>query len=249
MNSSYREKENARQKAFESIWANDLDAAFCDVADYYEYANYYASLGLWNRLRHRFVSTIDIKPGHKVLDVCAGANAIGIDLLKRQPNLDVYAVDKSVDMQKVGRARAQSHGFKINSLMCDVHHLPFPDNCFDVVTIQWATRHLRVIKVFSEIRRVLKPGGCFYHCDMLRPTNKFVEEIYYLYLKACLSIIARAFRSGQASLKCRRYFIEAIRMFYSTEELSDMLSELGYSNIISNSVLGGTVAFHKACKT
>jgi ubiquinone/menaquinone biosynthesis C-methylase UbiE len=38
-------------------------------------------------------------------------------------------------------------------------------------------------------------------------------------------------------------------MFYSTEELSGMLRELGYSNITSNSVLGGIVAFHKACKT
>jgi demethylmenaquinone methyltransferase/2-methoxy-6-polyprenyl-1,4-benzoquinol methylase len=249
MNRIYREKENAREKAFESIWANDLDAAFSDVADYYEYANFYASLGLWNWLRRRFVSSIDIKPGHKVLDVCAGANAIGIDLLKRQPNLDVYAADKSVKMQEVGSARAQSHGFKINTLICDVHHLPFPDNYFDVVTIQWATRHLRVIEVFSEIRRVLKPGGCFYHCDMLRPANKFVEDFYCFYLRACLSIISWVFRSGPASLKCRRYFIQAIRMFYSTEELSGMLRELGYSNITSNSVLGGIVAFHKACKT
>jgi len=249
MNCSYSEKESAREKAFESIWTNDLDAVFSDVANYYDRANVFASLGLLNRLRHRFISTIDIKPNDKVLDVCAGTNAVGINLLKRQPILDVYAVDRSVAMQEVGRGLAQRHGFRINSLICDVHHLPFPDNYFDVVTLQWATRHLRVIKVFSEINRVLKPGGYFYHCDMLRPANKFVEDIYCLYLRACLSLISRVFRSGSASLKCRHYFIQSIRMFYSTEELSNVLSELGYSNIIGNSVLGGTVAFHKARKT
>ena len=248
MEFSYIAKENAREKAFSSIWTNDLDAVFSDVAGYYDRANNYASLGLLNRLRHRFVSTIDIQPGHKVLDVCAGTNIIGIDLLKRQPSLDVYAVDRSVAMQEVGRNLAQQHGFNIKGSICDVHHLPFPDNYFDAVTLQWATRHLRVIKVFSEINRVLKPGGHFYHCDMLRPANKVVEELYCIYLNACLSLITKAFRSGPASLKCQDYFIDAIRMFYSTEELSGVLSELGYGNIIGNSVLGGTVAFHKACK-
>lgn len=248
MSYCYAGKETAREEAFQSIWSNDLDAVFSDVARYYDRANIFATLGLLNRLRDRFISTIDIQPHHKVLDVCAGTNVIGINLLKRQPNLDVYAVDRSVAMQEVGRHRAQRHGFRIKASICDVHRLPFPDNYFDVVTLQWATRHLRVIDVFSEIKRVLKPGGHFHHCDMLRPANKLVEETYYLYLKACMSIIPRAFRSGPASLKCRNYFIQAIRMFYSTEELSTMLSELGFSHIIGNSVLGGTVGFHKARK-
>jgi ubiquinone/menaquinone biosynthesis C-methylase UbiE len=37
-------------------------------------------------------------------------------------------------------------------------------------------------------------------------------------------------------------------MFYSTEELSHLLKELGFSDVVGNSALGGTVAFHKACK-
>ena len=116
------------------------------------------------------------------------------------------------------------------------------------MTLQYATRHLRVMDVFSEINRVLKPGGHFYHCDMLRPSNKFVEEAYYLYLRVCLPFLSWAFRSGNAAVKSQGYFINAIRMFYSTDELSRLLSELGYSNIVGKSVMGGAVAFHKACK-
>lgn len=248
MNYCYAGKENAREKAFEPIWCNDLDAVFSDVARYYDRANVFATFGLLNRLRDRFISIIDIQPNLKVLDVCAGTNVIGISLLKRQPDLDVYAVDRSVAMQEVGRQRAQRHGFRIKAFICDVHHLPFPDNYFDVVTLQWATRHLRVIDVFSEINRVLKPGGQFHHCDMLRPANRLVEEIYYLYLKALMGVIPRVFRSGPTSLKCRNYFIQAIRMFYSTEELSTILSELGFTHISGHSVLGGTVGFHRARK-
>jgi len=248
MNCSYKGKEIAREEAFESIWNNDINAVFSDVAGYYDRANNFATLGFVDRLRNRFISTIEVAPNQKVLDVCAGTNAIGIELLKREPKLDLYAVDRSEAMQQVGQERAQNHGFTVKSFISDVHRLPFPDNHFDAVTLQWATRHLRVITAFSEINRVLKPGGRFYHCDMLRPSNKLVEEVYCLYLRACLYMTAKAFRSAPVSLKCKRYFVNAIRMFYSTNELSKLLSELGYSNIIGQSLLGGTVAFHRAHK-
>jgi demethylmenaquinone methyltransferase/2-methoxy-6-polyprenyl-1,4-benzoquinol methylase len=241
-------RETVRESRFESVWANDINDVFADVAPYYDRANFFATLGLIDRLRGRFVSTIDVRPGQMVLDVCAGTNVIGIDLLKKQPGLEVHAADRSAAMQEVGRTRAQRLGLNITSHLCDVHRLPFPDNHFDVVTLQWATRHLRVIDVVTEIKRVLKPGGYFYHCDMLRPANKLVEDIYCLYLTACVSTIALAFGSNDAAKKCRRYFVDAIRLFYSVEELSRLLTELGYSDVCGRSVLAGTVGFHQARK-
>lgn len=58
---------------------------------------------------------IDLKPQQKGLDVCAGTNAIGIALLKREPTLDVHAMDRSVTMQTVGQPRAATLGFQIKS--------------------------------------------------------------------------------------------------------------------------------------
>jgi len=244
----YSERELARENAFQAIWNNDIPDVFADVAKYYDRANVYATLGLIGGLRKRFISTMQIEPNYRVLDVCAGTNVIGIDLLKRQPSLEVHAVDRSASMQQVGKELAEKQGFRIKSTICDVHELPYPDNHFDVVTLQWATRHVRAVKVFSEVRRVLKPGGHFYHCDMLRPGNKLVERIYYMYLNVCLKLVSRAFGSGPAALRCREYFVNAIRMFYSTEELSHVLSELEFSNVVGRSVLAGTVGFHKARK-
>ncbi|MFH1044523.1 MAG: class I SAM-dependent methyltransferase [Pseudomonadota bacterium] len=248
MNCTYAERESARARAFESVWNHEIDAVFDDVAQYYDRANLFATLGWANNLRSRFLSTVAVKPNDTILDVCAGTNAIGIELLKREPSLQVYAIDKNRAMQEVGREMAKSHGFHINASIDDVHRLPFPDNTFDAVTLYWATRHLRVIEAFSEIHRVLKPGGYFYHCDMLRPANKFIEDAYCLYLTMCISLVSRAFRSGAAALRCRRYFTQAIRMFYSTEELSSLLTELGYADVVGKSILLGTIAFHKARK-
>ena len=87
MNHIYTEMEHEREKAFQSIWSNEIDAVFSDVAEYYDRANMYATLGLIETLRQSFLSTMDINPGAKVLDVCAGTNVIGIDLLKKRPEI------------------------------------------------------------------------------------------------------------------------------------------------------------------
>jgi len=241
-------REQLREERFNNVWSQELNDVFADVAPYYDRANNIASLGQWGRLLRGFMSTVDILPGQRVLDVCAGTNAIGIALLEREGTLEVHAIDRSAAMQEVGQQRAKAKGFRIRSVIGDVHELPFPDNHFDVVTLQFASRHLRIRRVFDEIRRVLKPGGHFHHCDMLRPGNQVVETLYYAYLRMCLSFTGYLFRSGPAALNCKQYFIHALKMFYSAEELSVVLRDLGYVDVTAKTVLFGMLGFHRAVK-
>ena len=133
-------REIAREELFNVVWTRELNDVFADVAPYYDRANFIASLGLWGWFLRKFMATVDIRPGERVLDVCAGTNAIGIALLKREPTLEVHAIDRSAAMQEVGRQRAEADGFRIRSVIDDVHTLPYPDNSFDVATLQFAGR-------------------------------------------------------------------------------------------------------------
>ena len=244
----FPQREDLRAKIFDQVWCNELNNVFLDVAGYYERANYVATLGLWKWLCDSFLATIELQSGQRVLDACAGTNAVGIGMLQRQPDLQVFAIDRCRAMQEEGGKTARRMGMNIYSQIGDVHHLPFPDNFFDVVTLQYASRHLRIMEVFSEIKRVLKPGGYFYHSDMLRPDNRIIEAMYYSYLRICLSVTAWIFGCGDAAHNCKNYFIEALRMFYSADELSEMLEQLGYQNVSSKTILGGTVGFHRSMK-
>ncbi len=241
-------REQARKQAFSDIWGNELHAVFKDVAPYYDVASNFASLGMCKTWRHRFLSAVDLKPGDAVLDVCAGTNAVGIGLLKRQPAARVCAIDRSQEMQDVGQDLARKHGVTIESTVGDAHKLPYPDNSFDVATLQWASRHLQIVDVFSEIRRVLKPGGRFYHCDMLRPENPIVQTLYSTYLKACVSATALVFGSGKEAWSCRDYFVEAVEMFYSSRELTELLEHVGFSPVTAEDAVGGVMAIHRAVK-
>ena len=241
-------REIAREERFSVVWTQELNDVFADVAPYYDRANTIASLGLWGWFLRSFMDTVDIRPGERMLDVCAGTNAIGIALLKREPTLEVHAIDRSAAMQEVGRRGAEALGLRIRSVIHDVHSLPYPDNSFDLVTLQFASRHLRIRRVAEEIRRVLKPGGRFYHSDMLRPGNRAVEKLYYAYLRFCLWFTGFVFRSGPAALNCKEYFIQALQMFYSAQELSDLLEDAGFHNVTSKTVFAGMLGFHRAVK-
>lgn len=247
-NTRFSRKEQSRENSFEHVWTEQLNDVFADVARYYDRANYVASLGMWGWFKNRFLSIIDVQPGYKALDVCAGTNAIGIAMLEKQPDMEVHAIDRSEAMQQVGQDRANARGFTISSTIGDVHELPFPDNHFDVATLQFASRHLRVIEVFREIQRVLKPGGHFYHCDMLRPANPVIEKLHYAYLKACLTSTALIFGSSEGARNLRKYFVDALSMFYSPEELSVLLRELGYEEVEAHTIFTGIIGYHKAVK-
>ena len=241
-------REAAREERFSDVWTQELDRVFADVAPYYDRANVVASLGMWNWFLRGFLDTIATRAGNRVLDVCAGTNAVGIALLEREPALEVHAMDRSNEMQVIGLKRAEAKGFRIHSVIGDVHVLPFPDNHFDIVTLQWASRHLRVRSVFTEILRVLKPGGRFYHCDMLRPANPIVEKLYHTYLRGCLAFSGFVFRSGPAALNCKKYFIEALGMFYSAEELSLLMRELGFGEVRARTRFSGMIGYHSGGK-
>jgi demethylmenaquinone methyltransferase/2-methoxy-6-polyprenyl-1,4-benzoquinol methylase len=241
-------RERLREARFQDIWSNELNDAFADIARYYDRANEIAALGMWSQFLERFMRSVDIEPHQKVLDVCAGTNAIGVALLKREPTLEVQAIDRSAEMQAVGQKNAAALGFSIASTIGDVHKLPFPDNHFDVVTLQFASRHLRVNEVFSEILRVLKPGGHFHHSDMLRPRNPVVKNLYYGYLKACLNFTSTLVGSGPSAVKFKQYFIDALDLFYSAEELSIMLRDLGFEQVSVDRVFYGMIGFHRAVK-
>jgi demethylmenaquinone methyltransferase/2-methoxy-6-polyprenyl-1,4-benzoquinol methylase len=56
------------------------------------------------------------------------------------------------------------------------------------------------------------------------------------------------FRSGQSALNCKKYFIKALQMFYSAEELCDVLEDLGFRDVTATTVLAGMLGFHRAVK-
>ena len=243
----FYQREKRRRLLFSRAWKEMIPKVFEDVPKYYRSANIVASFGLWEIWVWQFVRMIKLKPGYKVLDVCAGTNDIGIRLLRKEPRISVTAIDRSKEMQEEGQRRARKYGVRIESVIHDVHELPFPDNSFDVVTLQAASRHLRLDKVLPEILRVLKPGGEFYHSDILKPSNRAVEWFYLRFLPLSVAWTTWIFGSTEATQQCGIYFKDAISHYYTPEELSKVFRLVGFSNVTcKKSIWGGMVGYHRS---
>ena len=239
-------KEHLRSHLFGETWRELIPEVFRDVPTYYDKGNAVASLGSCSRWSNTFATAIHehLAPSAKVLDVCSGTHDIPLRLLAFDPTLDIHAIDGSVHMTAEGQRRARERNLTIHARVCDAHVLPFDDNSFDAVTLQFASRHLEIIKTFKEIYRVLKPGGIFCHNDMLRPASRIVEIPYLMYLRFSVWFTAKLFGSSPESMKCVGYFADAIHHFYTPRELTALLEGVGFTDIENRDFLTGVMSYH-----
>ncbi|HKD32415.1 MAG TPA: class I SAM-dependent methyltransferase [Gaiellaceae bacterium] len=90
--------------------------------------------------------------GRRVLDVGSGTGRFAAALSRRAR---VWGVDESPQMLEVARERAPEVRFKEAS----AYALPFKDGWFDRATMWLVVHLLDRPRAYSEIRRVLAPGG------------------------------------------------------------------------------------------
>jgi len=75
-----------------------------------------------------------------------------------------------------------------------------------------------------------------------------VKNLYYAYLKTCLNFTSLIVGSSPAATKFKQYFIDALDLFYTAEELSIVLRELGFVEVTVDTVFYGMIGFHRAVK-
>jgi len=247
---SFLAREDLRSRLFGETWRTLIPEVFRDVPAYYDQGNAVASLGSCSRWSATFAAAVHrhLPPGSTVLDVCSGTHDIPLRLLALDPSLRISAVDASESMLAEGQRRARERELRIEARVCDAHTLPYPDNSFDAVTLQFASRHLEIIRTFKEIHRVLKPGGIFCHNDMLRPASRTIEVPYLAYLRFSVWFTAKLFESSAESLKCVGYFADAIHHFYRPREMAELLASLGFAGVANRDFLTGVMSYHLARK-
>ena len=104
------------------------------------------------------VETVDVQPGHRVLDVAAGTGTSALPAVRR--GAEVIATDLTPELLDVGRAAAEAEGLELTWQTADAEALPYEDAEFDVVLsaigVMFAPHHQQAA---DELVRVSRPGG------------------------------------------------------------------------------------------
>jgi SAM-dependent methyltransferase len=159
--------------------------------------------GFRHRLAERKLRGIASK--ERLLDIGCGNSPL---FLIKSPFVKKFGVDKQ--LSSGARELAQLHGLSLQELDIEQAVLPFEDGFFDAITCLAVMEHFqptRISFIFSEIFRVLRPGG------VLVVTTPAFWTDGLLRILANLRLISREEIDDHKDLyspqKIRKYLLEA----------------------------------------
>ena len=223
---------------------------FTAIARFYDLNNSLLSFGLHHHWKKRAMQCISSTNGGRALDLGAGTGDLAI-LLDQQlgQSGQVVAADLNEAMLRVGLDKVKNRGLadRISCFQMNAEYLTFQDNTFDSVTAGFCIRNVgNRPQAFTEIRRVLKPGGQFVCLEFSQPTTTVLRKLYDWYSFRLLPWIGTVVaRDGTGVYE---YLPASIRTFPDQERLRELLLKAGFQRVHYHNLSGGIVAIHIAVK-
>ena len=222
---------------------------FNSIAKNYDFMNSLLSLGIHHLWKRTAVRMMELAPGDRILDVCGGTADLAI-LAARDvgPGGSVYVYDINRDMILAGLHKVAGKDIapRIGYVQGNAETISFPDGQFDAAMVGFGIRNVTNMKKgFEEMYRVLKPGGKMMCLEFSKPTFppfRWLYDIYSFHIMPFLGELIAGSRKAYTHLP------ESIRMFPLPDELSDLLTGIGFSRVSYRSLTNGIAVIHLAIK-
>jgi demethylmenaquinone methyltransferase/2-methoxy-6-polyprenyl-1,4-benzoquinol methylase len=220
---------------------------FTIVAPYVDALSHGFSLGLDRGWRRKAVALSGIRPGDRVLDICAGTGELAFALLPAVgPTGSVMATDFCENMLAFAKKKQGDGSRNITFQAADAKSLPFPDNSFDAVTVGFGMRNIPdTVLALQEVRRVLKPGGRFVCLELTKPQSPLLGRLYNWYLSRFMPFVSNLVMKSSAPYL---YLPRSIEAFYQPPEFREVIARNGFGDVTVDSLTLGIATVYRAVK-
>jgi demethylmenaquinone methyltransferase/2-methoxy-6-polyprenyl-1,4-benzoquinol methylase len=151
-------------------------------------------------------------------------------------------VDLVPAMLGPARRKLAAPGLRAALAVGDATRLPFPEACFDAVTIAFGIRNIpRRDIALAEMLRVLAPGGRVYVLEFTTPRGRWVRAAYRLYLRRWLPWLGGLVSGDRASYQ---YLADTILAFPSPASFRAEMAAAGFAAPRSHPLTQGVAWVH-----
>lgn len=205
-----------------------LRRIFDEAAGDYDLIERVMALGSGSRYRRRALVRAGLRPGMAVLDVATGTGLVAREAASvLGDRARVVGLDPSS-----GMLHAASSELGTSAVQGTAESLPFASASFDFLSMGFALRHMTDLTVvFSEFRRVLRPGGVVCLLEITQPNGRFARTVTKLYMRRIAPLVARAFARHAETARLMRYYWDTIEACVPPEEVLAALRDAGFTDV------------------
>ena len=206
-----------------------VESLFDEMSGTYDLMNYCSSFGFSERWRRQFLEHLNLRSGMTVCDVMCGmgecwptieqqvgpeGQIIGIDfsaeMLHFSTRRRMRLAPMQIDLKKENALTSSLEDESVDALVCG----------FGIKTLSAA--HLRDFA--REIKRVLKPGGCFSIVEISIPIGWTFRGLYMLYLKRLIPVLGRLLLGNPENYRMLGIYTER---FVNCRQFQEILGTTG----------------------
>ena len=220
---------------------------FGDISKTYDKANDWITFGMARQWRKSLVEWSDGAQKSQILDCATGTGDLAIDFKTALPSAHVIGSDFCEGMLEYAPQKAKAKKLDILFEVADVTQLPYADESFDIVSIAYGIRNvLDRQKAYSEMARVLKPGGRMMILETGEVNNPILKSMIQIYFKNVVPKIG-GWISGRRD--AYEYLQKSSGIFPSGGQFIEELKNTGFfAQTQFRSLMGGASYIYKATK-
>lgn len=230
--------------------ADFVQKNFDEIATSYDRFNDLFTFGMHRLWKRKTIRAGGIRNAKEALDLCCGSGDLAIFMAKANPQVHVVAADFSEGMLSVLRRRLDHEGLgrRIEPTHGDATALPADyAQRFDLVTTGYGIRNVTDrSRCFSEVFRVLRPGGRYVILEVGSIRPRILEPIAFFFMKHIIPRIGYFLQGGRHQMF--DYLPHSAFAFPEPEQISEELHRAGFREISFKRLFFGASILYRAVK-
>lgn len=218
---------------------------FGRIARVYDLMNRLMTVGLDRRWRRFAARKVALQSGQVALDIGTGTGDLAFTVLRvSAADARVIGVDFTPEMLDIGRAKAARMGLsdRVEFRLGDGERLAFGDATFDAVCSAFVVRNLADLHAgFSEMLRVVKPGGRVACLEISHPYLPVFATAFHLYFDRLVPLLGKLIGK---SFDAYSYLPSSVTVFPDAPHLRGIMQDAGWADVHYFYLFGGAVAVH-----